>query len=43
MSTSLAASSLNESAGAQTPVASLTTGALVIATLIVLAPQVEHP
>jgi MFS superfamily sulfate permease-like transporter len=29
-------------AGAQTPVASLTTGALVIATLIVLAPVFSH-
>jgi anti-anti-sigma factor len=38
VSTSLSASSLNESAGAKTPVASLTTGALVLATLIVLAP-----
>jgi SulP family sulfate permease len=38
VSTSLSASSLNESAGAMTPVASLTTGALVLATLIVLAP-----
>jgi high affinity sulfate transporter 1 len=42
VSTSLSASSLNESAGAQTPVASLTTGALVIATLIVLAPVFSH-
>jgi SulP family sulfate permease len=38
VSTSLSASSLNESAGARTPVASLTTGALVVGTLIVLAP-----
>jgi sulfate permease, SulP family len=38
VSTSLSASSLNESAGARTPVASLTTGALVVATLVVLAP-----
>jgi SulP family sulfate permease len=38
VSTSLSASSLNESAGARTPVASLTTGALVLLTLIVLAP-----
>ena len=38
VSTSLSASSLNESAGARTPVASLVTGALVLATLIVLAP-----
>jgi anti-anti-sigma factor len=38
VSTSLSASSLNESAGAVTPVASLTTGVLVLATLLVLAP-----
>ena len=38
VSTSLSASSLNETAGARTPVASLVTGALVILTLIVLAP-----
>ena len=38
VSTSLSASSLNESAGARTPVASLATGGLVVATLIVLAP-----
>jgi high affinity sulfate transporter 1 len=38
VSTSLSASSLNESAGARTPMASLVTGGLVIATLIVLAP-----
>jgi high affinity sulfate transporter 1 len=42
VSTSLSASSLNESAGATTPVASLTTGALVLATLIVLAPLFSH-
>ncbi len=42
VSTSLSASSLNESAGAKTPVASLTTGALVLATLIVLAPLFSH-
>jgi high affinity sulfate transporter 1 len=42
VSTSLSASSLNESAGARTPVASLTTGGLVIATLIVLAPVFSH-
>ncbi len=35
---SLSASSLNESAGARTPVASLITGGLVLLTLIVLAP-----
>ncbi len=38
VSTSLSASSLNESAGARTPVASLVTGGLVILTLIALAP-----
>ena len=38
VSTSLSASSLNESAGARTPVASLTTGTLVILTLVFLAP-----
>jgi anti-anti-sigma factor len=42
VSTSLSASSLNESAGARTPVASLTTGALVIGTLLVLAPLFSH-
>ena len=42
VSTSLSASSLNESAGASTPVASLMTGVLVIATLIVLAPVFSH-
>ena len=38
VSTSLSASSLNESAGARTPLASLVTGALVILTLVALAP-----
>ena len=38
VSTSLSASSLNESAGARTPVASLVTGGLVLLTLIALAP-----
>jgi SulP family sulfate permease len=38
VSTSLSASSLNESAGARTPLASLITGGLVILTLLVLAP-----
>ncbi|HEY2869930.1 MAG TPA: sulfate permease [Gaiellales bacterium] len=38
VSTSLSASSLNDSAGARTPVASLITGGLVLLTLIVLAP-----
>jgi SulP family sulfate permease len=38
VSTSLSASSLNESAGARTPVASLVTGGIVLATLVVLAP-----
>ena len=38
VSTSLSASSLNESSGARTPVASLITGVLVLLTLLVLAP-----
>jgi sulfate permease, SulP family len=38
VSTSLSASSLNESAGARTPMASLITGALVLLTLLFLAP-----
>jgi len=38
VSTSLSASSLNEAAGARTPVASLFTGGLVLATLALLAP-----
>jgi high affinity sulfate transporter 1 len=38
VSTSLSGSSLNESAGASSPVASLATGALVVLTLVVLAP-----
>ena len=38
VSTSLSASSLNEAAGARTPVASITTGVLVLATLVLLAP-----
>lgn len=38
VSTSLSASSLNESAGARTPVASLCTGALILLTLVALAP-----
>jgi sulfate permease, SulP family len=38
VSTSLSASSLNESAGARTQVASLVNGGLVLATLLVLAP-----
>ena len=38
VSTSLSASSLNESAGARTPVASLATGGVVIGTLILFAP-----
>jgi SulP family sulfate permease len=42
VSTSLSASSLNEAAGAVTPVASLTTGVLVLATLLVLAPLFSH-
>jgi SulP family sulfate permease len=42
VSTSLSASSLNEAAGAVTPVASLATGALVLGTLLVLAPLFSH-
>jgi SulP family sulfate permease len=38
VSTSLSASSLNESAGARTPLASLVTGVLVVLTLLFLAP-----
>ena len=38
VSTSLSASSLNESAGAHTPVASLVTGGLVLLTFVALAP-----
>ncbi len=38
VSTSLSASSLNESAGASSPVASLVTGMLVLLTLVALAP-----
>ena len=38
VTTSLSASSLNESAGARTPVASLVTGGLVLLTLVLLAP-----
>jgi len=38
VSTSLSASSLNESSGARTPLASLVTGTLVILTLLFLAP-----
>jgi sulfate permease, SulP family len=42
VSTSLSASSLNEPAGARTPVASLVSGALVLATLVALAPLFSH-
>ena len=38
VSTSLSASSLNESSGARSPMASLVAGGLVVATLLVLAP-----
>ena len=38
VSTSLSASSLNDNSGAKTPVSSLTTGVLVILTLLFLAP-----
>jgi SulP family sulfate permease len=42
VSTSLSASSLNESSGARTQAASLITGGLVIGTLLVLAPLFSH-
>jgi high affinity sulfate transporter 1 len=42
VSTSLSASSLNDSSGAKTPVASLTTGVLIILTLILLAPLFSY-
>jgi SulP family sulfate permease len=38
VSTSLSASSLNDESGAKTPVASLTTGVLIVLTLLILAP-----
>jgi high affinity sulfate transporter 1 len=38
VSTSLSASSLNDTSGAKTPVSSLTTGVIIILTLILLAP-----
>jgi len=38
VSTSLSASSLNDQSGAKTPLASLTTGALIVLTLLILAP-----
>ena len=38
VSTSLSASSLNDTSGAKTPVSSLTTGIIIILTLIILAP-----
>jgi SulP family sulfate permease len=38
VSTSLSASSLNDGSGAKTPIASLTTGAVVVLTMLVLAP-----
>ena len=38
VSTSLSASSLNDESGAKTPIASLTTGVLIVLTLIFLAP-----
>jgi sulfate permease, SulP family len=46
VSTSLSASSLNDSAGARTPMASVVTGIIVILTLLVLAPlfsDLPHP
>jgi sulfate permease, SulP family len=42
VSTSLSSSSLNDTSGAKTPVASLTTGALVILTLVLLAPLFSY-
>jgi SulP family sulfate permease len=42
VSTSLSASSLNESAGARTELSSLVSGGLVIGTLLVLAPVFSH-
>src|SRR6478752_4154794 len=42
VSTSLSASSLNESAGARTQMSSLISGGLVIGTLLVLAPLFSH-
>lgn len=38
VSTSLSASSLNDESGAKTPVASLTTGVIIVLTLLILAP-----
>lgn len=38
VSTSLSASSLNDQSGAKTPLASLTTGVLIVLTLVVIAP-----
>ena len=42
VSTSLSASSLNDSAGAKTPVSSLTTGVIIILTLLILAPLFSY-
>ena len=42
VSTSLSASSLNDESGAKTPMASLTTGLLIVLTLLVLAPLFSH-
>jgi MFS superfamily sulfate permease-like transporter len=42
VSTSLSASSLNDTSGAKTPVSSLTTGVLIILTLILLAPLFSY-
>ncbi len=42
VSTSLSSSSLNDTSGAKTPVASLTTGALVLLTLVLLAPLFSY-
>jgi len=42
VSTSLSASSLNDSSGAKTPVSSLTTGIIIILTLLLLAPLFSY-
>jgi MFS superfamily sulfate permease-like transporter len=42
VSTSLSASSLNDSSGAKTPVSSLTTGVIIILTLLFLAPLFSY-
>ncbi|MFC2055104.1 SulP family inorganic anion transporter [Chloroflexota bacterium] len=42
VSTSLSASSLNDTSGAKTPLASITTGVLVILTMLILAPLFSY-